>query len=244
MRQLDPNQTVFFVDGSSFLYRAYYGLKPLHTHKGVPVQAVYSFCRMIKRLIGMFKATRIALVWDSKGKTTRHEMYPAYKATRQAPPSDLFSQKDLILQFAERVGIKNIALQGVEADDIMFSLAQDLKGSGITIVLVTSDKDMRQALNENTVLFDPFKGRVIDKPALEELIGFSVKKLSFYYALLGDSSDNIPGVHGIGKKGAYELVTQFESLEDLYSREKGNIESNPPFSDAFEVNARCYLRLY
>ncbi len=216
--KLDPKKTVFLIDGSSFLYRAYYGLRPLHTPKGVPVQAVYSFCRMIKRLISMFEATHIALVWDSKGKTTRHEMFPEYKATRQAPPSDLFDQKELILQFADSIGLKNIALPGVEADDIMFSVAQDLKNSDTTIVLVTSDKDMAQALDGNIVLFDPFKDKIIDTATIEEKMGFPVQKLPFYYALLGDSSDNIPGVRGIGKKGAYELVTQFESLEDLYNR--------------------------
>jgi len=216
--KLDPKKTVFLIDGSSFLYRAYYGLRPLHTPKGVPVQAVYSFCRMIKRLISMFGATHIALVWDSKGKTTRHEMFPEYKATRQAPPSDLFDQKELILQFADTIGLKNIATPGIEADDIMYSLAQELKTNDTTIVLVTSDKDMGQTLDGNIVLFDPFKDKIIDTPAFEEKMGFSVQKLPFYYALLGDSSDNIPGVRGIGKKGAFELVTQFESLEDLYKR--------------------------
>ena len=92
--KFDPKKTIYIIDGSSFLFRAYYGVRPLHTSKGVPVQAVYSFCRMIKKLIDKFDAQHIALVWDSKGKTTRHELYPDYKATRQAPPSDIFDQKN------------------------------------------------------------------------------------------------------------------------------------------------------
>jgi len=218
MTNLDPKKTIFIIDGSSFLYRAYYGLRPLHTNKGVPVQAVYSFCRMIKRLVTKFDAKYITLVWDSKGKTTRHEMFAEYKATRQAPPSDIFDQKELILKFADSIGIKNVAKQGIEADDIMFSITQDLKNSGIKSVLATSDKDMGQTLTENIVLFDAFKDKITDKPTFEEKMGFEVAKLPFYFALLGDSSDNIPGVKGIGKKGATDLVTQFESLEDLYNR--------------------------
>jgi len=101
--KFDSKKTVFLIDGSSFLYRAYYGLRPLHTPQGAPVQAVYSFCRMIKKLIDTFSPEHIALVWDSKGKTTRHEMYAEYKATRQAPPSDLFDQKKLIVDFADEV---------------------------------------------------------------------------------------------------------------------------------------------
>ena len=91
----DPKKTVYIIDGSSVLFRAYYGVRPLHTSKGVPVQAVYSFCRMIKKLIDKFDAQLIALVWDSKGKTTRHALYADYKATRQAPPSDIFDQKKI-----------------------------------------------------------------------------------------------------------------------------------------------------
>ncbi len=215
--KFDPKKTVFLIDGSSFLYRAYYSLRPLHTPTGVPVQAVYSFCRMIKRLITMFSAERIVLVWDSKGKTTRHEMYREYKATRQAPPSDLFDQKEIIVEFADLIGLPQIAQQGIEADDIMFSIAKECKKAGDMVVFITLDKDMAQALDEQTVLFDAFKDQVIDTAAFEEKMGFAVKKLPFYFALLGDASDNIPGVRGIGKKGALDLVRQFDSLEDLYA---------------------------
>ena len=96
--KLDPKKTVFLIDGSAFLYRAYYGMRPLHTSRGEPVHAVYSFCRMIKRLIDRFSPLYIALVWDSKGPTTRHELFRDYKATRQAPPSDLFDQKEKIMK--------------------------------------------------------------------------------------------------------------------------------------------------
>ena len=215
-KTFDPDKTIFLIDGSSFLYRAYYGLRPLHTSKGVPVQAVYSFCRMIRKLISKFDAKYIALVWDSKGKTTRHEMYEEYKATRQAPPSDIFDQKELIVEIADAVDICQLAESGIEADDIIFSVAQDFKKKGFNIVVVTLDKDFGQMLDDNVFLYDAFKDVVIDVPAFEEKMEFPVNKIPFYFSLLGDASDNIPGVRGIGKKGALELVNQFDSLEDLY----------------------------
>jgi len=213
----DPQKTIFLIDGSSFLYRAYYALRPLHTPQGVPVQAVYSFCRMIKKLIDTFNPHYIALVWDSKGKTTRHEMYEAYKATRQAPPSDLFEQKEYIVQFADLIGMKQVAKQGVEADDLMYAIAKERTQESDTAVFITADKDMGQAITDKIVMFDPFKYQVVDKAVFEEKMGFPVEKMPFYFALLGDTSDNIPGVRGIGKKTAAELVNQFDSLEDMYA---------------------------
>jgi len=215
-KKLDPKKTLFLIDGSSFLYRAYYGLRPMHTPQGAPVQAVFGFCRMIKKLIDTFTPEYCALVWDSKGKTTRHEVYEAYKATRQAPPSDLFEQKELITEFADAIGLRQVSKTGIEADDLMFSLAKEARERGETVVFVTSDKDMGQALDAQTFIYDTFKDIFLDVPGFEEKMGFPVEKLPFYFALVGDTSDNIPGVKGIGEKGATELVLQFASLEDLY----------------------------
>ncbi len=215
---LDPKKTIFLIDGSSFLYRAYYGTRPLHTSKGEPVHAVYSFCRMIKKLVERFSLEYGALVWDSKGPTVRHQVYEQYKATRQAPPSDLFAQKERIIHFAELIGLHQVSEQGYEADDLMFAIAKDMEAQGFHVVLVTADKDMGQALTNTISLYDYFKDQLLAKEAFEEKMGFPVEKLPFYFALLGDASDNIPGVAGIGKKTAQELVEKFASLEDLYAR--------------------------
>ena len=213
----DPKKTLFLIDGSSFLYRAYYGMRPLHTAQGVPVQAVYSFCRMIKKLLDTFGPQHIAIIWDSKGKTTRHHMFEQYKATRQAPPSDLFEQKKYIVQFADLIGLKQIAQEGIEADDIMYSIAQEQKQLGTTTLLITSDKDMGQTVEDQIIMiFDPWKELLYDQSAFEQKMGIPIKKLPFYFSLLGDTSDNIPGVRGIGDKGAAQLVQQFDSLEHLY----------------------------
>lgn len=215
---LDRAKTIFLIDGSSFLYRAYYGLRPLHTSKGFPVQAVYSCCRMIKKLIDTFNPEYLGIVWDSKGKTIRNELYEAYKATRQAPPSDLFEQKEKIIEFADLIGIKQVAQQGFEADDLLYSLARDYVQEGMTVVLVTSDKDMGQVLAyDRVLLFDAFKDTFTNRQAFENKMAFPVTKLPFYFALLGDTSDNIPGVKGIGEKTATQIVQKYENLDDVYA---------------------------
>lgn len=216
MSKVDTKNTVFIIDGSSFLYRAYYSIRPLHDPTGRPVQAVYGFCRMIKKLVDTFKPNCLVVVWDSPGKTERHEIYTAYKETRQAMPSDLSEQKALIKKFNDLIGLVQIAVPGIEADDLMYSMTKELEAQNIKSVLVTSDKDMGQALTEYTQIFDPFKDTFITREALEQKLEFPLSKLSFYYALVGDSSDNIPGVRGIGPKGAQDIVKKFESLEDLY----------------------------
>lgn len=212
----DANKKIILIDGSGFLYRAYYGLRPLHTIQGIPVQAVYSFCRMMKKIADTFNPSSMALVWDSKGATTRHELYPAYKATRQAPPSDLFEQKKYIQQFADLIGLKQVEQIGVEADDLLNSLAKDFTQQGNEVIILTSDKDMQQLLTEAITIYDPFKDIFITPETFAQKRGFPVNKLVFYFSLLGDASDNIPGVKGIGEKTATQLVQQFESLEYLY----------------------------
>jgi DNA polymerase-1 len=156
------------------------------------------------------------LVWDSKGATERHEIYKEYKATRDAAPSDLFTQKDLIQEFADLINLHQVAEPGIEADDLMASIAQDYAKQGYTSIIITSDKDMRQAVSEHIKIYDPFFDKMLDVHSVEERYGFSIAKLPFYFALIGDSSDNIPGVRGIGPKGATKLVQEFDSLEDLY----------------------------
>lgn len=218
MKRFDPAKTVYLIDGSSFLYRAYYAMKPLHTKQGESVQAVYGFIRMIKKLMNQFNPAFMAVVWDAPGKTTRHQLFADYKATRQAPPSDLFEQKKRIRTFNKLIGLTELEIGGIEADDLLYSLAKDARQAGLDVVLVTTDKDMGQIIDEHTFVYDAFKEIMYDEAAFEQKMGFSVAKLPFYYALIGDSSDNIPGVKGIGQKGALELIQSFASMEDLYAR--------------------------
>jgi len=177
----DPKKTIFLIDGSSYLYRAYYALKPLHTISGVPVQGVYSFCRMIKKLINQFNPEYMALVWDAPGKTTRHQLYQDYKSTRQEPPSDLFEQKKFIVTFADLIGLKQLEVPGIEADDLMYSLAKERTKESDSVVFITSDKDMAQALSDKVIMYDTFKDILMDAKNFEELKGYPVSKVPFYF---------------------------------------------------------------
>ena len=215
--QHDPKKTVYLIDGSSFLYRAYYAMRPLHTSSGEPVNAVYGFCRMMKKIIDDFDPQYLALVWDARAKTHRHELYEGYKAGRQARPEDMDQQKQRIHQFAHHIGIANITREGVEADDVMVALACDCVDAGYTVVMITSDKDMRQAVKSDILVYDPFQEKILTVESIERRYGVAIDKLPFYFALIGDTSDNIPGVAGIGPKTAQKIVTQFDSLDDLYN---------------------------
>lgn len=207
---------VFIVDGSSFLYRAYYSMPPLTARDGTTVHAVYGFCRMIKKIMDTYKPEHMVLVWDSKGPTMRHEIYPEYKQTRQAAPSDLGTQKQLIKEFAQLIGLTQLEMPGIEADDLMFSLAKELERNNQKSLLITSDKDLRQVLSEHVHILDPFQEKIITRESAEEKYGFSLDKLPFYFGLIGDTSDNIPGVKGVGPKTAQDLVNQFATMHDLY----------------------------
>lgn len=219
----DSQKTILLIDGSSFLYRAYHALRPMHTSNGETTQAVFGFCRMIKKVLRDFSPQHIAVVWDSKGKTVRHELYHEYKATRQAAPSDLFTQKDLIQEFAQIIQLPQIEKSGIEADDLIYSCAKDALKHHYSVIIISSDKDLGQILAPHVKLYDPFKEDFITRATLEEKYGFDLEKLPFYFALVGDTSDNIPGVAGIGPKTATDLVKQFGSLKDLYN----NLEKVP-----------------
>ncbi|MCK4650647.1 DNA polymerase I [Candidatus Babeliales bacterium] len=205
---------LFLIDGSYLLYRSYYALRPLQTSKGIPTQATYGFCRAIKKLIDDFDPKNVVLVWDSKGPTFRKEIYSEYKAKRQKPPSDLFVQKEDIMEFAKKIGLFQVSKTGYEADDLIASIVKDFKKKNI--VIVGPDKDLYQLISDCVVVFDPFKDKILDYKTFEKDKGYPPEKVSFFYSLLGDVSDNIPGVKGIGKKSALEIVKKFDSLKDLY----------------------------
>jgi DNA polymerase I len=216
LMRFDPKNTIFLIDASNFLYRSYYGLPPMSTKKGESVQAVFSFCRTIKKIIDQYDPKYMALIWDAKGKTDRHEIYPEYKATRQKAPSDLFSQKERVLEFADLIGLVHIEQSGTEADDLIASLTKKFEIEGNQIIILSSDKDLGQLLSGSVMMLDTFKDTLTDKIAFEKKIGFPVSHLPVFYGLVGDASDNIPGVAGVGKKSAEQLAKQYGSMQEIY----------------------------
>lgn len=216
MKRFAPESTIFIIDGSSFLYRSYYAIKPLHSKSGEPVQGVFGFCRLIKKLITTFNPQWCVVAWDSGGSAVREEIYEAYKATRDFSPSDIHAQKKRIEDFCTLIGLTQVTRSATEADDLMASIAHQARSEGLTPVLITSDKDMLQCVSDSCFVFDPFKEIVYDRTAVIDRFGFGPEKIVFYFSLIGDAVDNIPGVRGVGPKTATELVVQFSSLKELY----------------------------
>ena len=218
-KQIEENQTLLLVDGSNYLYRAFYAIKELSNSKGFPTNAIYGFTKMLLRLLKEFQPQYIAISFDLRGPTFRNEIYDAYKATRKATPEDLIKQIPAIKAMVEAFGIKICEQQGVEADDIIGTLAKSYaQTGGKRVVIVSGDKDLMQLVDDNIVLVDTMKEVRYDKNKVKEFLGVEPCFVADFLALMGDTSDNIPGVPGIGKKGAQALIDEFGSVENIIEK--------------------------
>lgn len=213
---MNETSRLYIVDGSSLLYRSFYGVKPLHTATGEATHAIYGFFRTLARLTDDLNPSHLLIAWDTKGKTHRHTLYEAYKATRQIIPTDLISQKHAILTGLDHLKVAQYSRPGLEADDIIYSFIHDNPETPITVI--TGDKDLHQLLDHQITMYDPFKQKVITEASFIQERGFAPSRLLLYHSLLGDASDNIPGVKGIGQKTATQLTQQFATLEELYEK--------------------------
>jgi DNA polymerase-1 len=211
---------LFLIDGMSCAYRAFYAIRDLRTSSGEPTNAVYGFTNMLLKLMRERKPDAIAVVFDSATPTFRHERFEAYKAHRKPMPEDLLGQLPLIKEVIEAYRIMILQRDGLEADDLMGSLAVAASRSGYDVYLVTSDKDMLQLVRSGISVFRPDSGEIYDEDAVMRRYGVEPGKVVDVLALAGDASDNIPGVPGIGEKTAIELVRSFGNLEGVL----GNME--------------------
>jgi len=216
---------LYLIDGSSFIYRAFFALGRLSNSKGMPTQAVFGFIQMIRRIIEQEKPNYLAVVFDAKGPTFRHELYDQYKAHRPPMPDDLIVQIPYIKEVSRCYGLPILEKQGVEADDIIATLAKEAEAKGFEVVIVSGDKDLMQVISSRIRMWDTLKDQVIDLKAVQERFGTSPSKLVDIMGLAGDSSDNVPGVPGIGEKTAVKLIQAHESLEKLLDE---STEVTPP----------------
>src|SRR5712691_3099079 len=222
-QSLKKGDHVFLVDGSSYIFRAYHALPPL-TRKsdGLQLNAVYGFCNMLWKLLRDMKAeerpTHLAVVFDMSEKTFRTEMYPAYKAHRPDPPDDLIPQFGLIRKAVHAFDLPSIEQAGFEADDLIATYARLGCEAGATVTIVASDKDLMQLVNDCVVMYDTMKDKRIGIPEVIEKFGVPPDKVIEVQALIGDSSDNVPGVPGIGVKTAAQLIGEYGDLETLLAR--------------------------
>lgn len=201
------------VDGSSYLFRAFFALPPLTNSHGMPTGAIYGVVNMMKKLIAMQHPDHIAMVFDAKGKTFRHEFDPNYKANREAMPDDLAVQIPYLHAIIEAMGIPLIAKEGVEADDIIGTLSNRATELQWDVLISTSDKDMAQLVNAHTTLVNTMTNTHLNCDGVLEKFGVRPDQIIDYLALMGDTSDNIPGVPKVGPKTAAKWLSQYDSLE-------------------------------
>ncbi len=209
-------RVLYLIDGSSYIFRAYHAIRSLSTSKGSPTNAIYGFTSMIFKFLKDYSPEYLGIVFDSKGKTFRDEIYPLYKANRDEAPDDFKIQVPKIFEMVDSLGIPQVQIEGYEADDIMGTIAKEMEEKGISVVLVTGDKDFCQLVSEKVTLIDTMRDK---KTGIKEVIqrfGVPPESVIDVFALSGDATDNIPGVRGVGEKTASELIGKFRTIESLY----------------------------
>lgn len=203
------------VDGSSYFFRAFHALPPLTNTKGQPTGAIYGVVNMIKRLFKDYGPTQLVVVFDAPGKTFRDEWYPEYKAHRPPTPPDLSSQFNPLVAILKAMGIPLIIMDGVEADDVIGTLARIACLESIPVLISTSDKDMAQLVNNHVTLVNTMSNQVLDESGVQQKFGVTPQQIIDYLTLIGDTSDNIPGVAKCGPKTAVKWLTQYQTLDNL-----------------------------
>jgi DNA polymerase-1 len=231
-----PIRHLYLVDGSGYLFRAYHALPPMTRPDGTPINAVYGFCRMlVADLLDKPEVDHIAMILDAGEETFRNKIYDKYKANRPPPPEDLVPQFPLIREAARAFNVTVCELKGYEADDLIATYARMALEAGATCTIVSSDKDLMQLIRPGVEMMDPIKKTRLGPEAVMEKFGVTPDKVVDVQALAGDSTDNVPGVPGIGVKTAAQLINEYGDLETLLSR-AGEIKQ-PKRREALEQNA-------
>ncbi|MGB1360837.1 MAG: DNA polymerase I [Alphaproteobacteria bacterium] len=216
---------LYLIDGSGFIFRAYYGYPSMSRPDGTPTNAVYGFCTMVTKLISQTDADYVAVIFDKARKSFRNEIYGDYKANRDDAPEDLIPQFGLIRDACKAYNIPAVDMDNYEADDLIATYAKMGEEMGAEVSIVSSDKDLMQLVNDKTTLFDAMKDKIIGRDEVFEKFGVYPEGVVDVQSLAGDSSDNVPGVPGIGVKTAAQLITEYGNLESLLER-AGEIKQN------------------
>ncbi|BAX51554.1 DNA polymerase I [Photobacterium damselae subsp. piscicida] len=213
-----PENSLILIDGSSYLYRAYHAAPNFTNSEGQPTGAVYGVINMLRSMLRQFSTEHIAVIFDAKGKTFRDEMFADYKANRPPMPDDLRGQIEPLHAVIKAMGLPLISISGVEADDVIGTLATQASKAGMPVLISTGDKDMAQLVDENITLINTMTDVVMDPAGVVEKFGIGPELIIDYLALMGDKVDNIPGVPGVGEKTAKALLTGIGGLDALYDR--------------------------
>jgi len=217
---MNKHNRLILVDGSGYIFRAYYALPPMQKKDGTPVNAVFGFTNMLVKLIEDYYEDKIIVVFDAARENFRNSIFKDYKANRGETPEDLIPQFDLIRKCVDSFNLSQIEIEGYEADDIIASFAKLASSKNINSLIVSSDKDLMQLVNDNVTMLDPIKNKNIGIDEVKEKFGVYPEKVIYIQALTGDKVDNIPGAPGIGPKTALDLINQFSDIEELIKNAK------------------------
>ena len=212
---MNETECLYLVDGSSYLYRAFHALPPFSNSRGQPTNAVFGVVNMLQKFLRDTRPTHIAVVFDAPGRTFRDDLFEAYKAHRPPMPDDLRSQIAPVLQAVEGLGLPLLRIEGVEADDVIGTLARQAERAGMRVVISTGDKDMAQLVNEHISLVNTMTGIALDTQGVRAKFEVDPEQIVDYLALIGDSSDNIPGVPKVGPKTAVKWLAKFRSVDAI-----------------------------
>ncbi len=215
---MSKDKTIYLIDGTAYIHRAYHAIRGLTNSRGLPTNAIFGFTRMLIKLMEDRSPEYIGMFFDAKGPTFRHDMYPEYKANRPAMPEDMAVQIPYIKEVTAAFNLPIIELQGYEADDLIGTLARKAEKEGFDVVMVTGDKDFMQLVTDRAAIWDPMKDQTIDLRTIREKFGIEPHQMIDVQGLSGDTTDNIPGVPGIGQKTALDLVKTYNSMRELYEK--------------------------
>jgi DNA polymerase-1 len=208
---------VYLVDGSSYIFRAFFALPALSSSSGLPTNAIYGFTNMMLRLLKTYRPEYLAVALDAGRKTFRNEIYQDYKSNRPEAPPDLIPQFPYIRKVLEALRVAQVEREGYEADDLIATLARQFSARAVEVVIVSGDKDLMQLVSNGIRLLDTAKGKWIGPNEVQEKFGVEPDKVIEVMGLMGDPTDNIPGVKGIGEKSASALIQRYRTLENLFA---------------------------
>ena len=212
---------LILVDGSSYLYRAFHAMPGLTNSHGEPTGAIYGVINMLKRLLSEYEPEHIAVVFDAKGRTFRDDLYDQYKANRPPMPDELRQQIDVLHEVIAALGLPLLTIGGVEADDVIGTLARQAEAEGMSVLISTGDKDLTQLVNEQITLINTMTGTLSDAVGVKEKFGVPPSQMIDYLALIGDTVDNVPGVPKVGPKTAVKWLTEYGSLDAIINNAEG-----------------------
>ena len=210
-----PDADLVLIDGSSYLYRAYHALPKLSNAAGDPTGALHGVLNMINKLVREVPAAHVAVVFDAPGKTFRDDLYADYKANRPPMPDDLRPQVQPLIDAVRAMGLPLLQIEGVEADDVIGTLCRQSTENGLNVLVSTGDKDMAQLVDDKVTLVNTMTGQVLDRDGVKSKFDVYPEQIIDYLALVGDSSDNIPGVPRVGAKTAAKWLNQYPTADDI-----------------------------